>query len=79
MKAHRVSLPVRVALLPSAFEAQTPKASPVSAALRAEMTRSLEHFSKLPDPPYFLSYEVIETESGSATGWFGTLVSSSKI
>ena len=30
-------------------------------ALKAEMVRSLDHFKKMPNPPYFLSYEVVET------------------
>ena len=63
-------------LLPSGFQAQTAKPSPVLAAMRAEMARSLDHFKKLPTPPYFLSYEVIETETASVTGSFGALLSS---
>ena len=54
-------------LMPARFHAQNTK-SVVLEALRAEMARSLEHFKKLPNPPYFLSYEVVETESGSAVG-----------
>lgn len=43
------------------------------------MARSLDHFKKLDNPPYFLSYEVLETESGAVAGSFGTLVSSSPL
>ena len=42
-------------------------------------TRSLEHFKKLPNPPYFLSYEAIEIESAGASGSFGALVGSSPL
>ena len=66
-------------LLPPSFQAQTAKPSIVLTALRTEMARSLEHFKKLPNPPYFLSYEVLETEGGGATGSFGSLVSSSPL
>jgi predicted Zn-dependent protease len=43
------------------------------------MARSLEHFKALPNPPYFLSYEVMETESAGAAGSFGALVGSSPL
>jgi TldD protein len=52
-------------------------ASVMTDALKAELTRTMEHLKKQPNPPYFLSYEVIETESAGATGSFGALVSSS--
>lgn len=64
-------------LLPAGFRAQPAKSSVMLDALKAEMARSLEHFRKLPTPPYFLSYEVTETESGLATGSFGALLRSS--
>jgi TldD protein len=54
-------------------------ASPIMDALKTEMTRSMEHFKKQPNPPYFLSYELIETESAYVAGSFGALVSSSEI
>ena len=53
-------------LVPAGFQAQNTK-SVVLEALRAEMARSLEHFKKMPNPPYFLSYEVVETEEGGDT------------
>jgi TldD protein len=46
-------------------------------AMKAELTRSLEQFKKQQTPPYFLSYEVVESESAGASGSFGALVSSS--
>ena len=65
-------------LTPARFHAQNTK-SVVLDALRAEMARSLEHFKKMPNPPYFLSYEVVETESGSAIGSYGALAGSSPV
>ena len=65
-------------LMPASFHAQNTK-SVVLEALRAEMARSLEHFKKLPNPPYFLSYEVMETESGSTVGSYGALAGSSPV
>jgi predicted Zn-dependent protease len=61
-------------LLP--LEGATAGASAITDALKTELTRSLDHFKKQPSPPYFLSYEVIETESTSVSGSFGALVSS---
>lgn len=45
-------------------------------AMQAELNRSMEQLKKQPTPPYFLSYEVTETETAGATGSYGTLVSS---
>jgi TldD protein len=45
-------------------------------AMKTEMARAMAQLKKQPMPPYFLSYEVIETESVGATGSFGTLASS---
>ncbi len=45
-------------------------------AMKTEMARAMAQLKKQSMPPYFLSYEVIETESVGATGSFGTLVSS---
>jgi hypothetical protein len=75
----RVFLFTLLVFLPSASHAQTAKPSPVLGALQAEMARSLEHFKALPNPPYFLSYEVMETESAGAAGSFGALVGSSPL
>jgi predicted Zn-dependent protease len=65
-------------LMPVGLRAQNNK-TVVLDALRAEMARSLEHFKKMPNPPYFLSYEVVETESGSAFGSYGALAGSSPV
>jgi len=50
--------------------------SPVLAAMKAELTRSMDQLKKQPTPPYFLSYEIIETESTTVAGSFGTLLAS---
>jgi TldD protein len=51
----------------------------VTDALKTEMTRSMDHLKKQPTPPYFLSYELLETESINVSGSFGALVSSSPV
>jgi len=56
--------------------AQTRKSPPVFEAMKLELNRSVEQFKKLPTPPYFLSYEIVENESVGATASFGALVSS---
>ncbi len=63
-------------LFPLSHQAEPPKASVITDALRTELVRSMEHLKKQPTPPYFLSYEVIEIESTSVSGSFGALVSS---
>jgi predicted Zn-dependent protease len=57
-------------------QAQTRKTSPMLDAMKAELARSMEHFKAQKTPPYFLSYEVTETEAAGASGSFGALVSS---
>jgi TldD protein len=66
-----------VLLLAGSAAAQNSKPSPMLQALKAELARSMEQLKKQPTPPYFLSYEVIETQNAIATGSFGTLLSSS--
>jgi TldD protein len=56
--------------------AQTAKRAVMLDAIKAELARSMEQLKKQPTPPYFLSYEVTETETAGATGSFGSLVSS---
>src|SRR5271165_1426609 len=63
-------------LFPRGQQADTPRASIMTGALKAELTRSMEHLKKQPTPPYFLSYEVLDIESTSVSGSFGALVSS---
>jgi TldD protein len=47
------------------------------AALDQEFTRSWSAFRKLPNPPYYLAYEVSDRQLVEATGSFGTLTSTS--
>jgi predicted Zn-dependent protease len=63
-------------LAPPDSRAQTKKPSVMLDAMKTEMARAMVQLKKQPMPPYFLSYEVIETETVGATGSFGTLVSS---
>lgn len=51
-------------------------ATPVLAAMQTELDRSLTVLKSQPTPPYFLSYEITEMRGVSASGSFGTLVSS---
>ena len=66
-------------LVPFSARTQAPKRSPILEALKAELTRSMEQLKKQATPPYFLSYEVTETESTAANGSFGALVFSSPV
>jgi TldD protein len=47
-------------------------------AERAELSHSLDQLKKQELPPYFLSYEIIETHSATVSGSFGTLTHSSE-
>ena len=51
--------------------AETP---PVLIALSTELARSMEVLGELPEPPYFLSYEVTEQDAAAASASFGTLI-----
>src|SRR5260370_12201347 len=66
-------------LVPAGSQAQNTRPSVVLEAMNAEMARSLEHFKKQPNPPYFLSYEVVEIESAGASASFGALLGSSPV
>jgi TldD protein len=72
-----IVIPLFVLAFPLGQQAQTPKTSIVTEALRTELARTMDHLKKQATPPYFMSYEVLETESAGATGSFGALVSSS--
>lgn len=52
--------------------------SPVLTAAKSELTRSFEQLRKQPTPPYFLSYEITETDTVNVVGSFGTLTHSSQ-
>ena len=45
----------------------------VLTALSTELARSMEVLGELPEPPYFLSYEVTEQDAAAASASFGTL------
>jgi predicted Zn-dependent protease len=47
--------------------------SPVLRAMQAELTRSMEKLKSQPVPPYFLSYEITETNSAMVVGEFGQI------
>ncbi len=63
-------------LAPPGPRAQTNKSPSMLEAMKTEMVRSMEQLKKQPAPPYFLSYEVTQTETAGTTGSFGALVSS---
>lgn len=50
----------------------------VLSAEKAELTHSLGQLSKQETPPYFLSYQIVETRSVDVAGSFGTLTRSSE-
>jgi TldD protein len=57
-----------------AFASQGQAAAPgILDTEKAELTHSLDALKKLEVPPYFLSYEIIETHSANVSGSFGTL------
>lgn len=79
MKPTCMALVALLCLVPTAARGQPPKPagpSVIMDALKAEMSRSMEHLKKQPTPPYFLSYEVLETEAASVDASFGALTSS---
>jgi TldD protein len=53
-----------------------PAPSPVVQAMRDELSRSMGALKSQPTPPYFLSYEITDTETAGVSGSFGTLVNS---
>ncbi len=63
-------------LAPQRPAAQTRRLPPVFDAMKLELARSMEQLKKQPNPPYFLSYEIVENDSVSAAASFGALVSS---
>jgi predicted Zn-dependent protease len=48
--------------------------SPVLSAMQAELRREMNRLGKEPTPPYFLSYEITDTQFVGATASFGQLV-----
>ncbi|HEV8384043.1 MAG TPA: metallopeptidase TldD-related protein [Candidatus Acidoferrales bacterium] len=63
---------------PALGEPQGAKPAPVLEAMKAELARSMETFKSQPVPPYFLSYEITETYSGTVSSSFGKLTGSNE-
>ena len=51
-------------------------ASPVLQAMQTELDRSMQKLKTQPVPPYFLSYEIVDTHTYAVTGAFGRLTRS---
>src|SRR5215472_1072437 len=66
---------VLVALLLSASAPPPPTSSPVLAAMRQELQRTMPVLKAQPTPPYFLSYEITETHITAIEGQDGTISS----
>jgi predicted Zn-dependent protease len=58
------------------FAAAQPAPSPVLQAMKAELDRSMEKFKTQPVPPYFLSYEIVESRGANVSAEFGKIVNS---
>jgi predicted Zn-dependent protease len=56
--------------------AAPPTPSPVFTTASDELTRSFTQLKKQSVPPYFLSYEIVDTTSVNVNGSFGTLMNS---
>jgi predicted Zn-dependent protease len=51
------------------------QSTPVLAAMEAEMTRSMEVLGNQPQPPYFISYEIIDSHQVELAAQYGTVIS----
>jgi predicted Zn-dependent protease len=60
------------------LQAQDVKPSPILAALKAELDRSLQTLKSQPVPPYFLSYEVTDDQVVEVNASFGQITSSAR-
>jgi len=67
---------ILLSLLPALLKAQNAKPSPLLAALKAELDRSLHTLKSQPVPPYFLSYEVTDDQVVEVNASFGEITSS---
>jgi len=63
-------------LFPIFSAAAQPAPSPVLQAMKAELDRSMEKFKAQPVPPYFLSYEIVESRGANVSAEFGKIVNS---
>jgi len=55
-----------------------PASPPVLAAMQAELARTREKLKSQPVPPYYISYEIVETHSVAVAGEFGKIEGSSE-
>jgi predicted Zn-dependent protease len=60
------------------ISAQNTKTSPVLQAMKDELFRSFKTLKKQPIPPYFLSYEITETQTADIAASFGVLTRSNE-
>jgi predicted Zn-dependent protease len=58
--------------------ARAQSASPVFEAMDAELQRSMLKLKTQPVPPYFLSYQIVETHNYTVSGAFGQILSSNE-
>jgi len=72
----RYSFLTLLLVLGSGLCAAGQSASPVSQAMQTELDRSMQKLKTQPVPPYFLSYEIIDTHTYSVNGAFGKLTHS---
>jgi len=75
MTRHHSALAAAALMLCSASAAaQTPVApSPVLEAMKTELARSLTTLRSMPQPPYFLGYDITEVQEFSASSSFGAI------
>jgi len=78
MRGSRFLTICAVFLALAAGRAAGPPPSPVMQAMTAELERSIAKLKTQPVPPYFLSYEIIETHEFYVTGAFGKLTGTSE-
>jgi TldD protein len=79
MKGHQLrKVWTGVLVLGVGFCAAGQAPSPVLQAMHAELDRSMEKLKAQPVPPYFLSYEIIDTHSFFIVSSFGKLTTSSE-
>lgn len=55
-----------------------PEAPSLLVTMRQELLRSIDDLKAQPTPPYFLSYEISESQSVSVRGAYGTILSSNE-
>jgi len=72
----RFTSTITLLLFPIFSAAAQPAPSPVLQAMKAELDRSMEKFKTQPVPPYFLSYEIVESRGANVSAEFGKIVNS---